>query len=80
MSALPKTLTIKKSLIVPVFCNEDNIEDLVEALNCLHQDCEGLEVVFVIDGSPDRSGEFILSRRGSMHFCSQIVYHSRNFG
>ena len=71
---------MKKSLIVPIYRNEENIEDLIEALNSLHQCIEDLEVVFVIDGSPDRSGEYILSLETSINFSSQLIYHSRNFG
>ena len=69
-----------RSLVIPVYRNEENIDDLVEALNALSASIGGMEVVFVIDGSPDRSGEMLLDRRGAMSFDAQIVFHSRNFG
>ncbi|UHD45334.1 glycosyltransferase family 2 protein [Aureimonas altamirensis] len=69
-----------RSLVIPIYGNEENVEDLVEALNALDRDVGGMEVVFVVDGSPDRSGELLLAARERMHFESQIAFHSRNFG
>ena len=68
------------SLIIPVYRNEDNIEDLIVALTKLNKDLPNLTVVFVIDGSPDKSGEKLLSAQKSFIFQSIIVFHSRNFG
>lgn len=70
----------ERSLVVPVYRNEENIDDLLDALNVLHRRLGGLEVVFVVDGSPDRSGELLLARRENMRFAAQILFHSRNFG
>ena len=42
------------SLIIPVYRNEGSIPELLAAVQGLHQQLAGaLEVVFVIDGSPD---------------------------
>jgi glycosyltransferase involved in cell wall biosynthesis len=69
------------SLVIPVYRNESNISDLVIALGSLNCDVGGgLEVIFVIDGSPDRSGELLVAARTSFSFESKIVFHSRNFG
>ncbi len=70
-----------QSLIIPVYRNEENIGDLLMALESLNEALgNNLEVVFVIDGSPDRSGELLVARRGGTSFTSKIVFHSRNFG
>lgn len=74
------TAACPRSLVVPVYRNEENIDDLIAALNRLNQDVGGMEVVFVVDGSPDGSGEALLAGRRLMHFSAQIIFHSRNFG
>jgi polyisoprenyl-phosphate glycosyltransferase len=40
----------------------------------------GLEIVFVIDGSPDNSGSLLIEARKRIPCRSKIVFHSRNFG
>ena len=71
----------KCSLIIPVYLNEQNIDPLVQTLNEFSARFrQELEVVFVIDGSPDRSGELLLNAQSEFLFDSQIVFHSRNFG
>ena len=43
------------SLIIPVYRNEGSIPELLAALQGLQQSLAGaFEVVFVVDGSPDR--------------------------
>lgn len=73
-------ITIKRSLVIPVFRNEENIYDLLNELNRLHHRLRELEVVFVVDGSPDQSGDILLDNKNIMNFSAQIVFHSRNFG
>ena len=69
------------SLIVPVYRNEENIAALVDALHDISARLGGrLEVVFTIDGSPDRSGERLAALLPSFRFPARIVVHSRNFG
>lgn len=54
---------VKYSLVIPVFKNESNVESLFSVLHVLNTSLnEELEVVFVIDGSPDRSLELITQR------------------
>lgn len=70
---------IDNSLIVPIYRNAENIHSLFEALERLSTHLGGnLEVIFVIDGSPDRSGEIILNL--PRNFSSRTIFHSRNFG
>ncbi|WP_298858712.1 glycosyltransferase family 2 protein [uncultured Gimesia sp.] len=69
------------SLIIPVYKNEANLPDLLAALTSLQEKTPyHLEVVFVIDGSPDRCYEILLSELPNYSFSSQLILLSRNFG
>jgi glycosyltransferase involved in cell wall biosynthesis len=69
------------SLIVPVYRNEENLPALIDALQDLSKKLNGrLEVVFTIDGSPDRSGERLTALLPDLCFPARLVFHSRNFG
>ncbi len=69
------------SLVIPVYKNEDSIESLVTVLSQLNKDLGGeLEVVFVIDGSPDRSQELLEKLLPASQIRSQVLASSRNFG
>jgi len=69
------------SLIVPVYKNEESILELIEACDALTASLqESLEVVFVVDGSPDRSYEFLEAAIPRARFASQLILLSRNFG
>ena len=64
--------SVRYSLIVPVYRNEDSIAELVETVWRLDDELDGgLEAVFVVDGSPDRSAELLEA---------QLIVLSRNFG
>ena len=72
---------VKYSVVVPVYRNEDSIVRLVETLSEINQSLAGsLEVVFVVDGSPDRSYELLRGALKAMAFSAQLLAHSRNFG
>ncbi|MFA6954573.1 MAG: glycosyltransferase family 2 protein [Thermoanaerobaculia bacterium] len=69
------------SLVIPVYCNSGNIPALVDALESLDGKLGGeLEVVFVVDGSPDDSYLQLAARLPAAGFSSQLVSLSRNFG
>jgi glycosyltransferase involved in cell wall biosynthesis len=69
------------SVVVPVYRNEATLPELLAQLARLQADIDAeLEVVFVIDGSPDNSHALLKTRLPSMPFASQIVALSRNFG
>jgi len=69
------------TLIVPIYNNEDSIPALVEQLAKLNEQLERrLEIVFVIDGSPDHSLQRLVDRLPEMPYRSKIVVLSRNFG
>lgn len=69
-----------RSLVIPVYRNEENIPSLLDALEDLNCQLNGLEVVCVVDGSPDRSGELLALASGRVGFPLKVVFHSRNFG
>lgn len=69
------------SLVIPVYRNEENLSRLLaELLKLDAQIEEGMEVVFVVDGSPDRSLEVLTERLPGSGLRSQLVSLSRNFG
>ena len=69
------------SLIVPVFRNESSLDRLLAELTELHRTLPApLEIVFVMDGSPDRSAEILRQRLPSAPFPAQLISLSRNFG
>jgi glycosyltransferase involved in cell wall biosynthesis len=69
------------SLVIPVYKNEANLERLIPALAALQERLsEELEVVFVVDGSPDRCFDILAERLPAAPFRSRLVALSRNFG
>jgi len=69
------------SLIIPVYRNEETLDALLIALRAIASELDGrLEVVFVVDGSPDRSYPILRERLPDAGFPSQLVCLSRNFG
>lgn len=72
---------IHKSLVIPVYKNEENLPDLLSALKNLSiSQGPGFEVVLVVDGSPDGSLERLHAELPSLPFPTQLIAHSRNFG
>ncbi|UZF94454.1 glycosyltransferase family 2 protein [Bosea sp. NBC_00550] len=69
-----------RSLVIPVYRNEENIDDLIPVLAKFAREPGDIEIVFVIDGSPDRSGEILRDRLDEIGCPATIVFHSRNFG
>jgi glycosyltransferase involved in cell wall biosynthesis len=69
------------SLVIPVYRNEANLPRLLKELERLRQQVSGdFEVVFVVDGSPDRCHEILRDRLPGAGFRSQLLALSRNFG
>jgi polyisoprenyl-phosphate glycosyltransferase len=72
---------MKYSVIVPVYKNEGSINQLIDALCSINKSLDGnLEVVFVVDGSPDKSFELLKNGIGQVDFQAQLLMLSRNFG
>jgi polyisoprenyl-phosphate glycosyltransferase len=69
------------SLIIPVYKNEESIPELLEALDWLNDKLRGrLEVIFVVDGSPDNSHRILYEALPHRTISSVLIEHSRNFG
>jgi len=75
------TASSRYSLIIPVYRNEETLDALLAALRGIAAELDGrLEVVFVVDGSPDRSYPILRDRLPAAGFPSQLICLSRNFG
>ena len=68
------------SLVIPVYKNEANLDRLLAELVRLHNTLPDLEVVFVIDGSPDRCAELLVALLPATGLRSQLLLLTRNFG
>ena len=69
------------SLVIPVYKNEANLPRLFRELETLAaQVPDALEVVFVVDGSPDASMRILREQLPSWPVRSRLVELSRNFG
>jgi len=69
------------SVVVPVYGNEESIPDLMTRLATLYRQLNGeLEVIVVVDGSPDNSLTILQRDLPSQPFPSKLIAHSRNFG
>lgn len=69
------------ALIVPVYRNEENIDALVARLHELNTAIPGgIEVVCVVDGSPDASYAKLMGTLPNARFPSRVLLLSRNFG
>lgn len=70
------------SIVVPVYYNELNLPDTIPALLALREQLPGysLELVFVNDGSGDRSLDVLLEWRERFPETIRVVNLTRNFG
>jgi glycosyltransferase involved in cell wall biosynthesis len=69
------------SIIVPVYGNADTITPLLASLSELRQKLNSeLEVVFVVDGSPDDSATRLRLGLAQSPLTAQLLLLSRNFG
>jgi glycosyltransferase involved in cell wall biosynthesis len=71
---------VRISLVVPIYRNEQNIPDLLVALERMASRLPGFEAVLVVDGSPDRSEALLREALPQVRFRSQLLSLSRNFG
>lgn len=69
------------SLVIPVYKNEANLPALLACLRDMNTQLhKQLEVVFVVDGSPDQCYSILRAELPKQPFASQLLLHSRNFG
>lgn len=72
---------MKYSIIIPVYKNEVFIDKLVDNLEDVSDRLNGdLEVIFVVDASPDRSYDLLQQRLPAARIHSQLLLLTRNFG
>jgi glycosyltransferase involved in cell wall biosynthesis len=68
------------SVVIPVYRNEQSLPELIRELEKVGQQLPGeLEVVFVVDASPDNSFEVLRSSLPAARIKSQLLLLSRNF-
>ncbi|MFT3714294.1 MAG: glycosyltransferase family 2 protein [Archangium sp.] len=70
----------RRSLVIPVYKNEGSLPELMSACAELQKMSGDLEVVFVVDGSPDGCFSWLQRELPKQPFVSQLCLHSRNFG
>jgi len=68
------------SLVIPVYRNEANLDRLLAELVKLAGRLPELEVVFVVDGSPDRCLQILRETLPALPLRTQVLSLSRNFG
>jgi glycosyltransferase involved in cell wall biosynthesis len=70
------------SLVIPLYKNEEGLSRLLSELLKLQQGLgpEPLEVVFVVDGSPDRCYEILAEELPNLPLRAKLITLSRNFG
>lgn len=74
-------VTPRYSIVIPVYKNEESIPHLIDALTELARSLDApLEVVFVVDGSPDASFRLLEGKLGAATFRSRLILLTRNFG
>jgi polyisoprenyl-phosphate glycosyltransferase len=72
---------MKYSVVIPVYKNQDSIPRLILVLSDLNKRLsDQLEVIFVVDGSPDLSFQILRKGLSKMDFKVKLLVHSRNFG
>ena len=74
-------MTITHSLIIPVYRNEAFLPEVLQVVQGFAAALAGaFEVIFVVDGSPDRSEQWLLENLPASGVSSQLIALSRNFG
>lgn len=69
------------TLVIPVYRNEASLNELLPAVQNLSISLNGeMEVVFVVDGSPDRCAEILTNTLPLHSMKSKLILLSRNFG
>lgn len=70
------------SIVVPIYQNESNIADLMDALEEVRTALSSydIELVFVDDGSLDNSLQLLKENQALHNISTRILKHTRNFG
>ena len=74
-------MPISHTLIIPIYRNEEFLPEVLQAVQEIARQTAGvLEVVFVVDGSPDRSEAWLREHLPAFAVSTQLIALSRNFG
>ena len=74
-------MATRYSLVVPIYRNEETLPDLLAALASVDGALGGaLEIVLVVDGSPDRSLAMLVEALPRTGLSAKVLEMSRNFG
>jgi glycosyltransferase involved in cell wall biosynthesis len=74
-------MAISHSLIIPVYRNEEFLPEVLQVVRGFAAQLKhSFEVVFVVDGSPDHSEQWLLDQLPVCGVPSQLIVLSRNFG
>lgn len=69
------------SLIIPIYKNAESLPDLLKVITELQQKVtDSMELIFVVDGSPDNSYQYLNQHLSQIAMPSTILVLSRNFG
>ncbi|QYH36005.1 glycosyltransferase family 2 protein [Salinibacterium sp. M195] len=69
------------SIVVPVYGNAGSLPDLLARLKGLAGEINGqIEIVFVVDASPDDSYAVLTQLLPTFQLPTQLILHSKNFG
>jgi glycosyltransferase involved in cell wall biosynthesis len=69
------------SIVIPLYRSEENLPRLFQELERISHLCPArLEIVFVVDGSPDRCAEVVRGKLPEFPVNAQLLELSRNFG
>lgn len=80
MEKLKKSVN-KNCLIIPVYNNEKSINILLEKINEIYDKLNNdLEILFIVDGSPDNCYQILKDNLPKQKYASKIILLSRNFG
>ena len=69
-----------RTVVVPIYKSQDHIPKLFEYIQQIGDAVGDVEIVFVIDGTPDNSEQIILLEAKNYAFKIKVVRLSRNFG
>lgn len=70
-----------KSLIIPIYNNQENIPFLLPALEKMACNVgPSFEVIFVVDGATDTSHTLLIDALKTVNFAAHLITHTRNFG
>jgi len=69
------------TLVIPVYRNRESLPTLIDELESLHGSLDGaLETIFVVDGNPDDSWQWLRSELPRSTLRSRLILLARNFG